>query len=327
MLNQALDIAVSAFGSLRGKIDEVLTANSSMKIRDMWVPYRGSRNPYSKSCTIAAIDSGFNYREYRGYALYVLNVVGVIIGDSIGEEVGGSVDIDVVSCSNIEDELSLLSISMEVETLTRILHSVDVILMDGSLIAIFSKLRRASLDGSHELLEFKGVKTSQILKELIYSITMYPKKMVFISKNSNAKDVLGLVKGDVYYFERYTDGLPGYSKPLSLTHSKHLGISTADRVFKRMVRDVAGIDISIAVSYVRFEPFSRIYRLEIPIEPGEDAGARIRYLIDILSECTIAGYPYPLMRADQIARVGLEDINRIASILGISYDPRAREPL
>ncbi|MCS7111558.1 MAG: DNA double-strand break repair nuclease NurA [Ignisphaera sp.] len=327
MLAQVLDVAVSVFGSLRSKIDEVLAVDNITKIKDLWIPYKGSRNPYLKPYTIAAIDSGFNYNEYRGYVLYVLNAVSVIINDFMGEKIDGSVDIDVVSCNNIENELSLLSISMEVKTLTKILHAADIILMDGSLIAIFSKLRRASLEDNHELLEFKGVNTSQILKELIYSISIYPRKIIFISKNSNAKDVLGFVKGDIYYFERYTDGLPGHSKPIHLTHSRHLGIQTANRVFRRMVRDVAGIDISIAVSYVRFEPFSRIYRLEIPLEPGEDADTRIKHFMDVVSDFTVAGYPYPLMRADQMARVGLEDINRIAGILGILRDPRAREPL
>ncbi len=327
MLTKALDVAISAFGSLRGKIDEVLAIDSIAKIRNLWIPYKGSRNPYLKPYTIAAIDSGFNYNEYRGYALYVLNVVDVIIDSFMGEKIDGYVDIDIISCSNIENELSLLSMSMEIKTMVRILNMADIILMDGSLIAMFSKLRRASLEDDHELLEAKGVNTSQILKELIYTVSIYPKKIVFISKNSNAKDAFGFIKGDIYYFERYTDGLPGYSKPISLIHSKHLGISIANRAFRHIVKNIVGTDISIVVSYVRFEPFSRIYRLEIPVEAGEDVDTRIRYIMDVVSDFIVAGYPYPLMRADQIAKIGLEDINRISSILGISYDPRAREPL
>lgn len=327
MLTQALDVAVSVFGSLRSKIDEVLAIDNVAKVKSLWIPYKGSRNPYLRPLTIAAIDSGYNYNEYRGYALYAINVVNVILDVLTGEKVDGFVDIDVVSCNNIENELSLLSISMEVKSMVKILNDADIILMDGSLIAVFSKLRRALLEDGHELLEAKGINLSQLIKELIYAISIYPKKIVFISKNSNAKDVFGFVKGDIYYFERYTDGLPGYSKPIPLTQSKHLGMATANKVFRHTVKNIVGIDMSIAVTYVRLEPFSRIYRLEIPIEFGEDADARIRYVIDIVSDFIISGYPYPLMRADQIARVGLDDINRIAGILGISYDPRAREPL
>uniref|UniRef100_A0A7C5XJP1 DNA double-strand break repair nuclease NurA n=1 Tax=Ignisphaera aggregans TaxID=334771 RepID=A0A7C5XJP1_9CREN len=327
MLTQALDIAMTMSKSIKGKVDEILAIDNIAKIKSLWIPYKGFRNPYLKKLSIVAIDSGFNYKEYRGYALYALNVVYVTIDNIKGEEINGFVDIDVVSCSNIENELSLLSVAMEIESMVKVLSLADIILMDGSLIAAFSKLRKASLEDSHDLLESKGIESSHILKELIYAISIHPRKIVFISKNSNAKDVLGFVKGDIYYFERYTDGLPGYSKPIQLTYSKHLGMATVTKVFRHVVKNIAGVDISIAVSYVRFEPFSRIYRLELPIEPGEDIDTRIKYILDILSDLTISGYPYPLMRADQIARVGLEDINRISGILGISYDPYAREPL
>ena len=327
MLTQTLDVALAMFSSIRSKIDEVISFDVAKKVKSVWIFYRASPSQYIKRLSLAAIDSGYNYKEYRGYALYIQNTVWVTI-DSSGKEVyNGVVDIDVTSVSNIEYELSLLSIIREINAMMNLVSSADLVLVDGSLIATFSKLRKASFESDHELLEAKGFNVSKVLKDLIITLSLYPRKFVFISKNSSAKDLLGLVKGDIYYFERYTDGLPGYTKPVSLTESRQMGIAIAAKSFRSIVKSVTGVDETIYVTYIRFEPYARVYRVELVGESGEPVEPRIKHLIDVLSAYTVSGYPYPLMRADQIARVSNGDLERVATVLGVSMDPYDREPL
>lgn len=327
MLTQALDTALTLFGSLRSKVDEVISIDVVKEVKSMWTPYRGGRNPYMKRLSIAAIDSGYNYKEFRGYALYIQNTIWVLIDAKGGEQCNGVVDVDVISTSNIEYELSLLSLVREVDIMTKLVNVADFVLVDGSAIAMFSKIRKALLEGDHELLESKGVKLSDVLKNFLITLSLYPRKFVFLSKNSTAKDVLGFVKGDIYYFERYTEGLPGYSKPLNLAESKHLGIALAAKMYAHAMKNVTGIKTSIYMSYVRFEPYARVYRVELVGELGEPVEPRIRYLIDMLSTATVSGYPYPLLRADQVARVSNSDVERIAAVIGVLEDPYGREPV
>ncbi|MEM0027339.1 MAG: DNA double-strand break repair nuclease NurA [Ignisphaera sp.] len=327
MLSNALDFALTYFGAIRSKVDEVISFDVARNVKSMWVFYKGYRNSYQKRHKITAIDSGYNYREFRGYALYIQNTVWVSIDGSSEEISNGVVDIDVISSSNIEYDLSLLSSIREIDFVYQLIQNTDIALIDGSLIAVFSKIRKALFDGGNELVEAKGFNIKDVLNNLLITLSLYPSKVFFISKNSTAKDVLGLVKGDIYYFERYTDGMPGYTKPVDLTNSRHIGIAVAAKTFRQSVKRVTGIDATIYMSYARFEPFSRIYRIEFVGEAGEPVEPRIKHLIDVLSQYIVSGYPYPLMRADQIARVSIGDVERIATVLGISSDPYDREPL
>ncbi len=328
MLTQTLDITLEMYDFIRGKIDENLTVDNIEKIRGFWIPYKSHDNPYlRKRIAVAAIDSGYNYIEYRGYALYVVNTVWVKLDPWSGEVVDGFVDMDVVSVPNIEYELSLLSMAMEINTALNIINDVDILLMDGSLVAMFSKLRRASIEQGHELLENRKIDVSRLLKELVYMVSINPRKIVFISKNSGARDLLGFVKGDVYYFERYTDGIPGYSRPIDLIYSKHMSIAAIAKIFRNYSRNIVGLSNSIGLSYIRFEPFSRIYRVEFVFEPHESLDNIIRSLVNNISDSIVQGYPYPLIRADQMARIGLGDMARVAALLGVIEDPKGREPL
>lgn len=326
MLLQALDRALLEYASIRRKIDETLSSETVGNIRVLWRPYRGEQNPYRKF-SIAGVDSGFNYKEFRGYALYIQETVWIII-DREGQELcDGIVNVDVTSTTNIELELSLLSVVTEVAVALKLLDSVDLVVVDGSLLAAFSRIRKASLEEEHEVLVNKGVDILAVLKGLARALSKNPRKIAFMAKSSNSKDLLGLVKGDVYYFERYTDGVPGYSKPIDLRASKHAGVAAAARSFTNYVKNVTGEELYIVASYVRLEPYSRVYRLEFVVSPREDQEARARYAIDALSALTVAGYPYVLLRADQMARVSTGDINRVAAVLGIHKDPSSREPL
>lgn len=325
MLTQTLDIALTRFGFLRSKIDEVVAIDTLKLLRSLWVIYKGMRNPYIKRINVAGIDSGYNYIEYRGYALYAVNTVTVILNTDGEEDVDGWVDIDIVSTPNIEYELSLLSICMEVESMIKAMNRSELILIDGSLIALFSKLYKAAMDSGIEVLENRGIEIIDILKKLIYAVALNPRRFVFISKNSSAKDLLGLVKGDIYYLERYTDFEPGYTKPIDLAYSKHLGVATIAKLFKKYTKNLTGLDVSIGLTYIRFDSFTRVYRIEIVVDPNEDLNERIRYVINVLSDISISGYPYPLVRAHNLAKIGNRDIERISVLLGVAKDPKDRE--
>lgn len=324
MITLTLDLALERFGFLRNKVDEVVSVDTLELLRSLWTSYRGRQNPYVRRLSVTGIDSGYNYIEYRGYALYVVNTIAVLVSEDREESSEGWVDVDIVTSPNIEYELSLLAMCMEIESIKKMVSKADLVLVDGSLIAMFSKLYKASMDLGLEVLENKGINVEKILKDLVYTVSIYPKKFVFISKNSNSKDLLGLVKGDIYYIERYTDFEPGYTKPVDLASSRHLGVATAVRLFRHYVKKLTGLDLSVGLTYIRFDSFKRVYRVELALEREEDIDGRVRYIINTLSDINISGYPYPLMRAHDLAKISGRDVERIAILLGIAKDPRDR---
>ncbi|MEM3979920.1 MAG: DNA double-strand break repair nuclease NurA, partial [Ignisphaera sp.] len=97
------------------------------------------------------------------------------------------------------------------------------------------------------------------------------------------------------------------------------------RLFKKYSKRSTGLDLTIGLTYVRFDRFSRVYRVELVVEPGEDVDTRIKRLIDALSDVIVFGYPYPLTRAHNLAKIGSKDVERVATLLGIAKDPRDRE--
>ncbi|NPA96826.1 MAG: DNA double-strand break repair nuclease NurA [Crenarchaeota archaeon] len=323
MLPQALDKALSSFGSLRSKVDEALVKDQLRRVKWMWLVYTPSA---SRRLRVAGIDSGYNFIEYRGYALYVVDAACVSI-DSLegGEEVFGDADTDVISSSFIESELAAYSIAMEIELARRALDSADLVVVDGSLVAKFATLARAAESG-FEIERLKGISFRRVLDELIYLVGLYPSKIVFLAKNTSSKDVLGLVKGDVYYFDRYTAEV-GFSKPVALEDCSSIGSRALGSRMRGEIKRLVGSSASVYVTYARLRDGARVYRLELVVEDGESPRERVKRVVEALSAVEVQGYPYPLLRADQLARVSERDVERVATVLGISRDPVAREIL
>jgi len=322
LLPQAIDRVLSSFGLLRSRIDEALVRDQLRRIRWIWIV----SHPRIGRGSVAGVDSGFNYIEYRGYALYVADAVSVVV-DSLegGEEVSGDADADVISTTFIESELSAYSIAMEIEEVRKIVDRVDLVLVDGSLVAKFATLARASESGS-EIEKLKGISFRRYLDELVYLVGLYAPRIAFVAKNTNAKDVLGLVKGDVYYFERYTTET-GFSKPTPLENSCSLGVKGIASRIRGEIRRLVGIGASVYASYARLAEGGRVYRFEIVVEDGEDPRERMLRVFELASSVSVSGYPYPLLRADQLARVSERDLERVAMILGVAADPQGREVL
>lgn len=325
MLTKTLDTALLRFNFLRNKIDETVSNDIIKFVKNTWKYYKNSVNPYIKKLAIVGVDSSYNYIEFRGYALYAVNTVSVILDTKREEYVDGSVDIDIVASSNLDQELSLLSMCMEIESIVRKMNEVDMILVDGSLVAMFSRLYKASMSSGYEVLKHKNINLEKIIRELVYAVALNSRKFLFISKNSNSRDLLGLVKGDIYYFERFTNFSSGFSKPIDLTNSQNLGVTSVVQLFKRYVKNLTGLTTSIFLTYVRFEDFSKVYRVEFVSESDDNADEYIKHLLDFLSDIIVSGYPYPLIRAHNLAKISNSDMERIALLLGISKDPRDRE--
>ncbi len=313
------------YDRIRAKIDEALLIDVVKRIRNRWISHIPKSNPYLRQIQIGAVDSGYNYMEFRGYALYIVNASMVAIGPT-GDSVDGIVDVDVSSSTVLEYELSLLSIAMEIEAIEKLVAKTDLVLVDGSLLAKFFKLLRAR-DEVLELLLEKKISIKDMLNRLLTLLALYQRKIVFIAKNSNSKDLLNLVKGDVYYLERYTDGEPGFSRPQPLSESRAKGSQALAHTFRSICKEITGIGLDLVYTYIRFQPFSRVYRVEFACEDIQGVEDYIRSFMNMLEPYIFNGYPYPLMLADYMARVTGSDVERIATVLGIAVDPYAREPL
>ena len=318
---------------IKAKVDELLPLDKIKYIKSLWVE---CVSPCASRIRVnlAGIDSGFNYIEYRGYALYVVDVALVMLKHDGEELYEGDVDVDLFSSNNIEHELFIKGIELETKMLKRSIkeNQNGLILVDGSLLAKSSTLLRTR--GELELVKNgKMKKPSEILREMLEAVSKLGFRTVFVAKNSSSRDILGFAKGDVYYFEKYTDGVPGYAKPVLA--SRISGVSSLISKL-RAFAGIHGIEYfeDVAISYLRLKEGGRVYRVEIPVNSVhgsenvlEDVKHHIKLLMRILEQGSVGGYPYVLLRADELARITHNDIKRLAGIAGILLDPSAREPL
>lgn len=325
MLPEALEVAMRKLALLRSAIDERLPPDKLRLVKTLWRTWRPGRR--GVKARLIGIDSGFNYIEYRGYALYIVDCARVAITEESEELYDGYVDIDVVSSSNVEYELFLRSLELEVRMLEESVNTPGIVLVDGSLLAKAAALMKAR--GELELVR-AGVMEhpSRVLERLAGALVRLGRRAVFIAKNSNSRDVLRLAKGDVYYFENYTDGAPGYSRPVMA--SRISGISSIVKGLEAL----AGLKgmaqrLDVAITYVRLREGGRVYRVEVPLigDRSGDAEEYIRLLLTALEHHCVKGYPYVLMRADELARITGRDLRRLARLTGVLLDPHGREPL
>jgi len=321
LISAVYDYALSRLNELRRRVDEAILLHVIKNVEARWVKKPPAQLEYYPD--VCGIDSGYNYAEFRGYALYIVDAVLSAVDRYGSEWFDYEVDVDVVGSTTLESDLTYISTHLEMSLAARNTARCSYILFDGGLLAKYIRLSKAAAEG----VGVNRYSPARTLREFLYMIGAHPKKVVFFSKNSSAKDLLGMVKGDVYYIERLTEGATGFTKPFNLESSKMRGVSALASRFREELKNVSGVSLHPYVVYARFDSFKRVYRLEFVAEGDEDANETANRLFKAISAVSVSGYPYQLMRADQLARIGDRDVEKLASILGLSSEPRGREPL
>ncbi len=337
MLSSILEKAVRNAKAIRADIDERIAEERIRLIRDLWIGFIPKKE--SGDVCIAGIDSSYNYLEYRGYALYAANATWVGVC-SCREEIGDQIsDVGIISTTLIERELDLLTTHMELEAIEKAAKLYDLVLVDGSVLVRLNVLMKASR--SHEKYaitqKYPEVNPDELRLRLLSILMRNEGKVVFIAKKSYARDILGLSKGDIYYFERYTY-VPGFSHPiLASEFSEVAGHGVRFLGFGPMILEVRkmlssyGMEAAFdtIVTYVRFDYGSRVYRMEIPVFTiqSEDITEIVKRVIRRIVPICVQGYPYVLSRVDSLVRITNKDMERVAMVLGLYGEPTSREPV
>ncbi len=238
-------------------------------------------------CSLAGIDSSYNYIPYLGFYLYAVDSVSVDAEAKFVVEpkklVGLGKLVFEESSTLVHDpryELQSLCLDFECELALNSSQRSDMVMIDGSVLARYYDRRE---------------KKSKPLYEYAKSL-MSVENIVFIAKTSTSNTILGGNMGDIYYFN-------------SITSKSGFSSITYDRA-------------GITVFYARLSDFSPCLRFEVPGRLSE------RETIDVLRKVccnVVGGYPYELLIAHQICKVGDKDMDDIASTLGLEIHTGGRE--
>lgn len=176
-------------------------------------------------------------------------------------------------------------------------------------------------------------------------------RVVFVSKTGRSRQyvedlTLDLRKADesvkiphlndMVLFELFTNGEPGYSKPISfpMVYS-----SESSRYIKRSLPDYGELGkilsgyfgkLDLLITYIRLEKNGPVVKLEIPVPTGSPDDSRVKLvenIMDILHTISHRGYPPILTLVDTSSKIRREDIKRFISVLGIMPEFTGREVL
>jgi hypothetical protein len=250
------------------------------KIKDVWREYHPKEVSRAK---VIAIDSGWNYRLYAGFYVYAIKVAAVDESMNIYSPI---TDMDLLSGDPFDAGLTpenFLKYQAEIyehEVAYKTRDEADLILVDGSLISRLTDVnKRASKALQTEYMAY--------VKPLVNR-----KKLLFISKYSHDKNLLGGILGDVYYINIATMKI-GYTLPYY----------------------VDKYDMSFSVFYVRLSEYSNALHVEVPATIDEEY---IQKFIDIIYEKTIDGYPYVLRLAHDMVELPSTLMDSLCKTAGLT---------
>lgn len=189
------------------------------------------------------------------------------------------------------DSLETKALLMESTVAKKTSDLVDIVIIDGSLSSRFVRPRKDVIESTMELL---------------YSC----QNIVFIAKSSESRNQfgpLGSLAGDIYYFSS-AGKVAGYSVPyINKAYSPYT---------------------SITEIYARLKEDTPILKIEVACKSAESLlESEIKTILNQLCYHSVGGYPYCLKLAHKNCKISNDDMNRLASINGLSNDIGSRDAL
>ncbi|BBE42208.1 DNA double-strand break repair nuclease NurA [Conexivisphaera calida] len=294
MIGELMADALRRTGELRGHLGG---RERLERAAALWIEHR----PAPREVRQAGIDSGWNMVQLQGFYLYAVDAVSVAPDSSYvaapRHELGAStMEVEIRGRMVQDPHLFLETRGMQFEGELAIESSrrVDMVLLDGSLMARAYDQRSKSIGALHDVLpELRSMENA-----------------VFVAKRSQGNELVGGPLGDIYYFSRATVSA-GFSAPC---------VSEGITHFYARLEDGA--------ECLRVEVPGRLD--DAP--PCREASAEgewteVRRVLDGLAHGIVGGYPYVLILAHERAHVGDRDIRAIANVMGVSFLESGREVL
>lgn len=252
-----------------------------------WIPYEPTKQSGDKT-TIAGIDSSFNTIKFQGLDLGITTAVSVLdTGDVIA-------DLHDTGFGSHLD-LSAKSRQMEIKACKQTVdwlcannnNNDGLILMDGSLYSQFMFQTTPPPQEADMILE-----------------TIQNNNVLFVSKNSNTQKQFGSIAGDIFYYNQTTKG-PGFSKPF------------AEKIYYN--------NTVITSTFVRLADSTPLIKLELLGSGHSDT--EIKSILSQLYQNSVGGYPHALKLAHNNCKVSVDNMNKMASVLGLHNEVGSREVL
>ena len=344
MLREVYDLVLSRVEELKSKA----RAESRGDVEGRW-RYRSFDRSASPNIKLCGVDGGRNFREFKGFVIYVVDAEAVIYdGPSIVDSVK-LYDVDILTPYRlVEERVRTYSEVLEAKAALEAVESrgVELALIDGSLISSLIKplyaeraRRLQGIDKFRERLKGlvatgRGIAAKLLLKELseaygpeagraasylegvekllVYRRLLedYRDRLVFVSKTSRGVDYFRSPRPDLAIFEQHTRH-SGFSEPVYMRVGDKLrrSLPVDDRFFR---------SIDVTLFYARLEDRGPVLRFEVPRRVGED---EIEGLLRTIAPYSIAGYPYPLERAHRDVEVEDHELDRVRRLIGLHGEP------
>ncbi len=260
------------------------------KAKELWIEY--GPTPSKRRAVVMGVDSSWDIKLYEGFYVYAMSAAAVDEQQEVHHPV---VEMDVMAGElglTPENYVKILSEMAEFEIAERAAREADVVLVDGSLIA--KTVNADQLIGGKPLLLFeKYLSFVKSLRGL--------NNIVFISKYSHDKTLIGGKLGDIYYIAR--------------------GSERAGYAVGQIWRE---FEMEVTTAYIRLADGVGPLKVEIPSHVGED---EMRQLMDVLSVRSVNGYPYALYLAHRTVRITNGLMEELCKAAGLATYLEAREVL
>jgi NurA-like 5'-3' nuclease len=291
-----------------------------------------------EKASIAACDGSFNYKEFRGFTIYVVTSEALIFDGKLKSI--KACDIDILKPYKFTRErLRFYMHILETKTLLKALKHADIALFDGSIIGDIIRPLPFRLNPSSEIkkeikeeflpkLEISNgieVSSKRFFKEIeerfeeraeaqsyleylehmlcMKELLKNRDKIVAIAKTSQATEYFKENIPDIAIFEKSTYK-QGYSIPIH---------GSIDEKLKRSFPILNDFfrDVQFTIFYARLEDRRNVLKFEIPKRISN-----VESLLEKIKGISVEGYPYLLKKAHKDVLVSNKEIEKIVKAFG-----------
>jgi len=163
-----------------------------------------------------------------------------------------------------------------------------------------------------------------LLHHLFYGLDWNP-VVIGIAKTSHSTEIFNRSLPDIRIFHQFVN-TEGYSDPiyLNLEELKWEFSEVFEFVEEQITYQLK--EVSIKYFYGKYDRGRTVSLIEV-YEPPSRESITPEEVLDVLSYYSVAGYPFPLKKADYEVRITRKDMELIESLLGLQNEIHGREAL
>ncbi|MBK3332736.1 DNA double-strand break repair nuclease NurA [Persephonella atlantica] len=164
-----------------------------------------------------------------------------------------------------------------------------------------------------------------LLHKLFYGLEFKP-VVIGVAKTSHSTDIFKKSIPDIRVLHQFVKD-NGYTLPQTYVNLDEIKWEFS-QIFEYIEENIAYQlrDVSIRYFYGKYDRGRTISLIEYYENPDLE-GITPEYVLDILSNFSVSGYPFPLRKADYEVRITRRDMEMIENLLGLQNEIHGREGL